>query len=189
MRVYSPLTYLRRLNKRSDRTELDLQCDLYARLKSDKFDIRVAVPYAGEHCFDLVVFECDGTAKAIIEVKRECDGFRVALDQTEQGFNYRQFGVPVILFWDMVDYEELKTTLLSPHKKLKYAEDGTDLRIEQDKKRLVVNRLRSLAKSLDISLTTTFDAQFSLPDVIEFRELYQVLEKYKAFVDKMHRDV
>lgn len=117
MKIYSPLSNSIVIHKPSIESEINTQsatCErLKADLKADGFEVVLGVGVMTKSralgmVNDAVVFYRK-IAVAIIEFKRHS----IALDQTMQGFKYRHCGVPVILFWDMNEYEDLKNTLMS----------------------------------------------------------------------------
>lgn len=184
MRVYEPISSTHKLNKGETRTELDLHCDLYSKLKSDGFSVLSGRTYLKKYVFDIVVFDKKGKAKTIIEVKREDNGHRVALDQTEQGFKYRHFGVPLVLFWDMKFYEDLKKFLETGDADLSLS--GEDLRIETSKKEFPLRRLQDLRRRLDTAAMAAFDAGVYFPEV---KNMETELEKFRDQVDEKYRSL
>lgn len=115
MKIYSALNSIEKLYFHNVETEADIQCQLFSRLKKDGFSVKVGVNIrkgmAGAGCqFDLVIHQ-GKRAIAIIEVKSSLEGPQVDLDSTHQGLKYRSFGIPVVLFWSMENYPDLKNFL------------------------------------------------------------------------------
>ena len=168
MRVYDSLNDSQKVHFSDRITESDTQAELYARLKKDGFTVKSAVGVAqkrslGGVSFDLVVFK-DKTAVAIIEVKSTTKGPEEDLDATMQGLKYRSFGIPVVLFWDMSFYDDLKTFLSS--KKTK--------NVDLVKNTFNSGALKDLYKSLDITSMRAFDLRHHSQ---EFQELERLLEE------------
>ena len=186
MKIYQPLTATYKLDFWKTKSELDLHCPLYARLQNDGFTVLSGRTYKGRVAFDIVVFK-GRKAIAIIEVKREDLGHRVALDQTEQGFIYRQFGVPVILFWDMKKYDDLAEFLKS--NRISKSEIGDDLRIQISKKEIMLTRLRDLRRRLDVASMAAFDAKSALPSHKELEQMEIVLEDFRDKVEELYKTI
>lgn len=184
MRVYEPLSASERVHKPAFETEADLQCDLAAKLRGDGFNISVGLNYRALArdgrglVFDIVVFRSKA-AIAIIEIKRTSDGHRVALDQTIQGFKYRHFGVPVVLFWDLNEYDQLKNFLQGAEQN--GSESGEGLRIENTSKKNRLIALWNLRRRLDTASMAAFDAK--MPD------MEKQLETWRDEVDAMHKNL
>ena len=188
MKIYQPLTASYQLNELSVKSESDIHCVLYARLKQDGFRVSSGRSYKDWVAFDIVLFSEEGNheALAIIEVKRENEGHRIALDQTEQGFKYRQFGVPVILFWDLSKYDELVKFLKS--EMTEDSNSGDDLRIETNSKSDLLRRLRDLHRRLDTAQMAAFDAKSVLNNP-ELLQMEITLEKFRDKIQGLYETI
>lgn len=114
MKVYPALTSDTPIWFREEKSEAQLQVDLYSSLIKDGFSVRAGVRVLNS-TFDLVVFK-KTKAIAIIELKTELSlktrHSKTNLLATDyQILKYQGFGVPVILFWSMEKYSELKVFL------------------------------------------------------------------------------
>lgn len=190
MRVYEPLSNSKNVHKPNSKSEFELQAGLYNRLKKDGFSVSGNIDiFKGDHgvVFDLVVFKKDRQAIAIIEMKKEDIGFRVALDQTLQGVKYRHFGIPVVLFWDMIHYDELKKFLQEGEKQIESS--GDDLRISESKKILRLTRLRDLRRRLDVAAMAAFDAKSVFPEFGKFKDIEAELERLRDYIDEVYRSL
>lgn len=185
MRVYPPLSSTNELNVHDTKSELDVQIPLCAQLTADGFTVMAGLTRASKGLkrvsFDVVVFK-DKKAIAIIEVKREDEGHRIALDQTEQGFKYRHFGVPVILFWDLTQYDKLREFLNGSIKVRTQA--GDDLRVDTSKKLAALGHLRALRRRLDVASMVAFDAKGVFPEVAHIEA---TLEKFRDQIDEAYK--
>lgn len=166
MKVYESLNSLDKIDYPGWDTEADLQASLYAKLLSDGFLVKAGLPYRssmeGAGCtLDLVIFK-GREAAAILELKNTLVGPATDLNSSHQGLKYRQFGVPVVLFWDMTNYPELKKFLQG--KTFQQQES----RFKNPKDSLVLKRLH---RSLDIASMAAYD--------LEMLELEAELEKQR----------
>ena len=111
LRVFDPISSSGRIDTMQPRTEFELQAWLFNRLQPDGFDARGEIrgkTNAGENArFDLIV-SVSNRIIAIIEVK-DTPGSK--LEKTRQGYRYRSFGVPVLLFFDENQYLQLRARL------------------------------------------------------------------------------
>lgn len=115
MRIYQPTDSLYEIPLNpARRTEFETHSDLFQRLKEDDFDVRacfsvsVGAPKKRRGViFDIGVFKED-KAICVIEVKSDLTPlFKVS----SQAKRYRQFGIPLVLFWNMAKYSILKSFL------------------------------------------------------------------------------
>lgn len=154
MKIYPALNSIEKVHFHDTVTEADIQAQLFGELKKDGFSVKAGVNYlrakkvAGCQ-FDLVIHK-GKTAVAIIEVKSPFEGPRTDLNSTHQGLKYRSFGIPVILFWDMDNYPELKNFLKNAvEKELMVTSSTVFLRNPEG--------YRRLHKALDIASMNAFD--------------------------------
>jgi hypothetical protein len=184
MRVYKPLNSSAIIHKQSTRAEFNLQADLYALLKRDGFDVVGNVTLC-KNSFDLVVYDSKGKATAIIETKQEDEGARVHLDQTIQGVKYMQFGVPVILFWDLSKYDELKTELLKDRKAFVNVKSSAESAFQEASKAAVVRSLELLRNKLDVASFAAYDVASTLSKT-DLANLEQTLETARDKVQRLY---
>jgi len=81
-------------------TEFELQADLYARLKAEKYDVRgeVSAYHDGTGSrMDLVIF-VNGFASVVIEVKDTPHWDAVRGKKTRQRRKYEQYGIPLLYY-------------------------------------------------------------------------------------------
>jgi len=171
VRIYPPLNQVSTIGRTTQlkTKEPQVQAELFRLLVNDGFDVLAGVPIRqiarglGVQ-FDLTVFK-NRAAQAIIEIKSEVRGPTEDLDATMQGLKYRSFGIPVILFWDIKEYSELKKFLISQV-----------IPEQQSPKMQTVNRdcLQRLYKSLDIASMSAYD--------VGMHELEAELERHRDFV-------
>lgn len=167
MRVYQPLSADYHVASPSRQSEFETQAELYIRLKKDGFKVRGEITF-GRCRFDLVIFK-KRKAIAIIETKSHTVGKRNSLD-TIQGVKYRQFGVPVIQFYDIDKYDELVIFLNNIDSEFVSEEV---LELQQP---LRFQRLQTLFGRLKMAAFAAFDANNEVTDPDE-KELTSRIEK------------
>jgi hypothetical protein len=177
MKVYEPLNSLDKIDYPGWDTEADLQANLYAKLLADGFVVKAGLPYranlgTGGCTLDLVIFK-GRKAVAVLELKNIIIGPTTDLASSHQGLKYRQFGIPVVLFWDMDNYPELKKFLAD--EKFQQQEN----RFKNPKDPFVLKRLH---RSLDIASMAAYD--------LGMHELEAELEKQRdRITDKIREQI
>jgi hypothetical protein len=172
MKVYTALNSTEKLYFHDTETEADVQAQLFAQLRKDRFNVKAGVNYSKNKpnmgcTFDLVIHK-GKEAIVIIEVKSPFEGPRTDLDASHQGLKYRSFGLPVILFWDMSNYAELKEFLKNSVEKVSEPPKEATAFIKNP------DAFRRLHKSLDISSMHAYDLGLS--------ELEHDLEQKRDFI-------
>lgn len=196
VRVYEPLDKVFKIQKVEFSSEFEIQAELYQRLKADGFDVQGEVNVQSG-VFDLVVFGERGFATAIIETKRPWTGSSLEFDETEQGWKYRQFGVPVILFWDFGYYDDLLTLLRAKRiMQTKYYKDLVEianaekLGLTPDTRNLKKTCAFRLVRFLDRASMAAFDMGVYCPEFSEAKAVEQDLEtkkqKAKVFLESLN---
>jgi hypothetical protein len=159
MRIYDALNDIQgKIHFPNYVTEGDVQSDVVSALKKDGFLVKTMLGFKrslkNAGCeFDIVVFADKHTAVAIIENKSPLEGPATDLDATHQGLKYRGFGIPVILFWDMKYYNELREFL-----KKEKLPTVKPVKINTES-------LKRLHKSLDIASMAAYD--LGMTDLVE----------------------
>jgi hypothetical protein len=180
MRVFLQLSndfIIKNVNYPANETEI--HSELYCRLKKDGFLVRAEYPY-GNCRFDLVVFN-KKQAIAIIEVKSEKKGKSKSLENTGQGYKYRQYGIPLIQFYNLLEYDKLveylknqdalaEATLNNP------SETTTPLRYR---------RLRTLYGRLRSAVSAAFDAKMALTDSNEKQLVGEIEDRLDEYFNKI----
>lgn len=167
MRVYEALTTLQQIQNPVRKSEFEIQASLYSKLKEDGFKVRGCVSLKRHKAqFDLVVFK-GRKASAIIEVKAPDEGPTEDLDKTQQGMKYRVYGVPVVLFWSMEYYSDLK----------KFLQDNTVTQQPLIKETEKQEHLKRLRTSLSIASMSAYDLQMG--------ELEEYLERKTEWVSNL----
>jgi hypothetical protein len=183
MRIYTPLSSERTIKPRPDViTEFDIQAELFVKLKNDGFYVegdrryhsgnqRVFPKMYNLICrFDIVVYR-HNKAIAIIETKRPDIAKTQTLD-TYQGVKYRQFGVPVVQFYDIADYQKLIEFL---NGSIKVENIKNDEVLEEKKPTQRWLRFQTLFGRLRHARSAAFDARADASNPKE-KHLTQVVE-------------
>ena len=183
MRIYPPLSADRTLYESARAlTEFEVQAELYNRLKQDGFTVRGEWT-TGNCRFDIVVFK-KRKPLAIIEVKTAKAGSKQTLD-TYQGVKYRCYGVPVVQFYSISEYEKLLTVLGGG-----LVQDSTNEYIPEVKRvySFRCDRLWTLFKRLRSAAYSAFDTKDAVSDPREKFLMGQIetsLEGYLKQVEEL----
>jgi hypothetical protein len=176
MIIYAALNSTEKLHLHDYETEADIQAQLYARLRKDGFDVKAGVTYLRTKsnigcAFDLVIHK-GREAAVIIEVKSPLEGPQTDLDASHQGLKYRSFGLPVVLFWDMAYYQNLREFVDSSLEKETPKLKGATPFIKNP------TTFKRLHKYLDISSMQAYDLGLSELE----RDLEQKRDAIKALM-------
>lgn len=187
LRIYSstPEFVLRDTYEKEHVSEFDLQAELYRKLKRSGFHVRGEVRFASCR-LDLVVFKRKkGEALAIIEVKRERDGEGKSLDN-EQGFKYRRFGVPVIQFYALSEYDGL-VAFLKKEKESPMAGHAEEPLQTDVPKSFRALRLQTLFGRLKVASSAAFDAGQEVTNHIEKTLMSEIESTLENFIERMKK--
>ena len=176
MIVYQPASSIAIVHNPDHESEFEIQAELYSRLRIDGFEVRGNVPQTFQLgnkdtidvIFDLIVTSGKKTL-AIIEIKTKDSVPCIKFDETTQGMKYRAFGVPVILFWDMAHYQDLRAFLT-----------GKQFKQVLNFKVVPLGSLKRLHKSLDIASMSAYD--------LGLKDLEQDLDDKKEQIAKKIRE-
>jgi hypothetical protein len=182
VRTYEAISSIHSLNVpwNEKKSEFEIQAEIFIRLKNDGFFVRGEYVSGPLFRFDLVVFNNRGKAVAIIEVKNTHTGRRRSLD-TLQGAKYRQFGVPVIQFYDLDEYQMLLDFLRGKEKMIDSPVIEERPSVRAARLSVLLNRLKSSAyAAFDASQEVRKQEEKNTLDEIE-KSLEKRIESIKSF--------